>query len=113
LAQITDQSASASDFRSRQSGQCIEDVRAEKLLSVALLGPTIERYPGFSEEKENRLDAYYLKRWLAHSLLKENRNKKGNKGNRVRLKDCGEWKLWGRHPLTIEKQAVALSGERS
>jgi hypothetical protein len=33
--------------------------------------------------------------------------------NRVRLKDCGEWKLWGRHPLTIEKQAVALSGERS
>jgi len=67
---------------------------------------------GFFKKKENRLDAYYLKRWLAHSLLKENRNKKGKKGNRVRLKDCGEWKLWGRHPLTIEKQAVALSGER-
>ena len=33
--------------------------------------------------------------------------------NRVRLKDCGEWKLWGRRPLAIEKQAVALSGERS
>ena len=29
------------------------------------------------------------------------------------LVDCGEWKLWGRHPLTIlKKQAVALSGER-
>jgi hypothetical protein len=67
----------------------------------------------FLREKAEEGHAIYFQSALARSLLKENRNKKGKKGNRVRLKDCGEWKLWGRRPLTIEKQAVALSGERS
>ena len=62
---------------------------------------------------KEKADARYTQYSLAQSLLKEKRNKKGKRVNRVRLKDCGEWKLWGRRPLTIEKQAVALSGERS
>ncbi len=64
----------------------------------------------FLKEKADERCAQYP---LAQSLLKEKRNKKGKRVNRVRLKDCGEWKLWGRRPLMIEKQAEALSGERS
>jgi hypothetical protein len=40
----------------------------------------------------------------------EIRRLKGKSGQAL---DCGEWKLWGRRPLTIKRQAVALSGERS
>src|ERR1051325_11955100 len=67
----------------------------------------------FSKENCAALRTCYMRDLMAQSLPRRKRNKKGNKGNRVRLKDCGEWKLWGRRPLTIEKQAVALSGERS
>ena len=30
-------------------------------------------------------------------------NKRVDKGKSGLPSDCGEWKLWGRHPLTIEK----------
>lgn len=102
----------ASGFRSRKRARCIEDVRAYTVLRAFGPGPTLA-VSSFANKKEIQRGAYIPEQLLAQSLLKDNRNKKGKRVNRVRLKDCGEWKLWGRRPLTIEKQAVALSGERS
>jgi hypothetical protein len=62
------------------------------------------------EQKRRLIDPGRAGTTIAKTELETRRVKRVN---RVRLKDCGEWKLWGRHPLTIEKQAVALSGERS
>ncbi len=96
-------------FVRADSERCIEDVRDNATLRTLSLGQ-----PGqvrrFLKEKADERCAQYP---LAQSLLKEKRNKKGKRVNRVRPKDCGEWKLWGRRPLMIEKQAEALSGERS
>jgi len=34
-------------------------------------------------------------------VAKEESDKKGINSNRVKLKIAGEWRLWGRRPLTI------------
>jgi hypothetical protein len=38
---------------------------------------------------------------VAQPLPKSSSEQKGRYVIRVMLGDCGEWKLWGRHPLTI------------
>lgn len=42
--------------------------------------------------------------WHGH-CHHHSQNKRVDKGKSGLPSDCGEWKLWGRHPLTIEKKA--------
>jgi len=69
----------ASDFRSRNSARCIEDVRDNATLRTLSLNQPGQVHR-FLKEKADERDTQYARYSLAQSLLKENRNKKGNKG---------------------------------
>jgi hypothetical protein len=69
----------ASDFRSRDSARCIEDVRENATLRTLTLVQS-GQVCRFLKEKAGERNARYAQYSLAQSLLKEKRNKKGNKG---------------------------------
>jgi hypothetical protein len=39
-------------------------------------------------------------------LISEDRTRRVDRVNRVRLRYCGKWRLWGRHLLTVLKAGV-------